>query len=180
MLFAKRGYDVVGTDLVSEAIEAGRQLKEKEGLANLEFVVGDYESLAFQEEFDVVVFFDCRHHALDEVSALQSAWRALKPGGICVTPRTGPRSRAPFSRHHRRVWHDRARHASSQDHPRRQESGLPQVQCTSARLLPLHLPVPQPRQQLGGQAFAHPRYAYSCWNGYRAALEASSGDRGAE
>jgi 2-polyprenyl-3-methyl-5-hydroxy-6-metoxy-1,4-benzoquinol methylase len=89
VLFAKRGYDVIGTDLVLEAIEAGYQLKEKEGLANLDFVVGDYESLAFHEEFDVVVFFDCLHHAVDEVSALQSAWRALKPGGICITSEPG-------------------------------------------------------------------------------------------
>jgi SAM-dependent methyltransferase len=89
VLFAKRGYDVVGTDLVPEAIEAGYQLKEKEGLANLDFVVADYESLDFSDEFDVVVFFDCLHHAVDEVSALQSAWRALKPGGICITSEPG-------------------------------------------------------------------------------------------
>lgn len=89
VLFAKRGYDVVGTDLVPEAIDAGYQLKEKYGLANLDFVVGDYESLAFHEEFDMVVFFDCLHHSLDEVSALRSAWRALKPGGICITSEPG-------------------------------------------------------------------------------------------
>ena len=52
-------------------------------------MVGDYESLSFREEFDVVVFFDCLHHAVDEVSALQSAWRALKPGGICITSEPG-------------------------------------------------------------------------------------------
>ena len=37
----------------------------------------------------VVVFFDCLHHAVAEVSALQSAWRALKPGGICITSEPG-------------------------------------------------------------------------------------------
>lgn len=89
VLFAKRGYDVVGTDLVPDAIEAARGLKDNEGLANLDFVVGDYESLGFREEFDVVVFFDCLHHAVDEVGALQSAWRALKPGGICITSEPG-------------------------------------------------------------------------------------------
>ena len=89
VMFAKRGYDVVGTDLVPQAIAAGYQLKEKEGLENLQFVAADYESLSFREEFDVVVFFDCLHHAVDEVSALQSAWRALKPGGICITSEPG-------------------------------------------------------------------------------------------
>lgn len=89
VMFAKRGYDVVGTDLVPQAIAAGYQLKEKEGLENLQFVAADYESLSFREEFDVVVFFDCLHHAVDEVSALQSAWRALKPDGICITSEPG-------------------------------------------------------------------------------------------
>ena len=89
VMFAKRGYDVVGTDLVPQAIAAGYQLKEKEGLENLQFVAADYESLSFREEFDVVVFLDCQHHAVDEVSALQSAWCALKPGGICITSEPG-------------------------------------------------------------------------------------------
>lgn len=89
VLFAKRGYEVVGTDLVPEAIEAGRRMKEAQGIGNLDFVVGDYESLAFREEFDIVVFFDCLHHAVDEVSALASAYRALKPGGIVITSEPG-------------------------------------------------------------------------------------------
>ncbi len=89
ILFAKRGYEVVGQDLVPEAIEAGRRLKQENGIGNLDFVVGDYESLAFREEFDVVVFFDCLHHAVDEVAALESAYRALKPGGICITSEPG-------------------------------------------------------------------------------------------
>ena len=89
VLFAKKGYDVVGQDLVPEAIEAGRQLKQESGLDNLEFIVSDYESLSFEEEFDIVVFFDCLHHAVDEVGALGSAYRALKPGGICITSEPG-------------------------------------------------------------------------------------------
>jgi len=89
VLFAKKGYDVVGQDLVPEAIEAGRQLQREHGLENLDFVVGDYESLDFENAFDVVVFFDCLHHAVDEVGALRSAWRALKPGGICITSEPG-------------------------------------------------------------------------------------------
>lgn len=85
VLFAKRGYEVAGTDLVPEAVEAGRRMKEAQGIANLDFVVGDYESLDFREEFDIVVFFDCLHHAVDETNALASAYRALKPGGIVIT-----------------------------------------------------------------------------------------------
>lgn len=89
VLFAKKGYDVVGTDLVPEAIEAARQLKAEEKLENLDFVVSDYESLSFQSEFDVAVFFDSLHHAVREDDALASAYRALKPGGICITSEPG-------------------------------------------------------------------------------------------
>lgn len=89
VLFAKKGYDVIGQDLVPEAIEAGRGLKQANGIQHLDFVIGDYESLQFKDEFDVVVFFDCLHHAVDEQEALASAWRALKPGGICITSEPG-------------------------------------------------------------------------------------------
>jgi 2-polyprenyl-3-methyl-5-hydroxy-6-metoxy-1,4-benzoquinol methylase len=89
VLFAKKGFHVVGQDLVPEAVEAGRRLKAQNGIEHLEFISGDYESLTFNEEFDVVVFFDCLHHAVDEVSALRSAYRALKPGGICITSEPG-------------------------------------------------------------------------------------------
>lgn len=89
IMFARRGYDVVGTDLVPEAIAAGRQLQRQHGLSNLDFVTADYESLDFREQFDIVVFFDCLHHAVDETGALASAYRALKPGGICITSEPG-------------------------------------------------------------------------------------------
>src|SRR5689334_13878317 len=46
--FARRGYDVIGQDVVPEAIDAARQLKAESGLSNLDFVTGDYESLAFR------------------------------------------------------------------------------------------------------------------------------------
>jgi SAM-dependent methyltransferase len=89
VMFAKRGFDVVGQDLVPEAIEAAQQLKAEYRLANLDFVTADYESLAFRDEFDIAVFFDCLHHAVREDAALASAYRALKPGGICITSEPG-------------------------------------------------------------------------------------------
>lgn len=103
VFFAKRGYDVVGQDLVPEAIEAAHQLKAEAGVANLDFVASDYESLAFQEEFDIAIFFDSLHHAVREDAALNSAYRALKPGGICITSEPGwgheRRSRAVAERY---------------------------------------------------------------------------------
>jgi SAM-dependent methyltransferase len=55
----------------------------------LDVVVSDFESLPFENQFDVVIFYDCLHHAEDERLALQSAYRALKPGGICITLEPG-------------------------------------------------------------------------------------------
>jgi len=48
-----------------------------------------YESLNFADEFDIAVFFDCLHHSIDEEKALNSAYRALKPGGICLASEPG-------------------------------------------------------------------------------------------
>lgn len=89
VLFAKRGYEVTGQELVPEAIEAAKKLKDENGLQNLEFIECDFESLPFNKEFDIAVFFDCLHHSLDEVKALEGVYRSLKPGGICITSEPG-------------------------------------------------------------------------------------------
>jgi ubiquinone/menaquinone biosynthesis C-methylase UbiE len=87
--YARRGYTVVGVDISPDMIHHARMMKEREGLDNLEFVVGDYEDLAFAGEFDCAVFYDALHHALDEEAAVGMAYRALKPGGTCVTSEPG-------------------------------------------------------------------------------------------
>jgi SAM-dependent methyltransferase len=75
--------------LVLDAIAEGEKLKTKYGLSNLSFFHGDFESLTFNNEFDAAIFFDCLHHSLDESKALQSAYNALKPGGILITSEPG-------------------------------------------------------------------------------------------
>lgn len=54
-----------------------------------EFLVPDSETLAFESEFDVVVFFDSLHHAVDESAARRCAYRALRPGGLCIVLEPG-------------------------------------------------------------------------------------------
>ncbi len=39
--------------------------------------------------FDIAVFYDALHHAVDEEAALRMAFQALKPGGVCVTSEPG-------------------------------------------------------------------------------------------
>jgi 2-polyprenyl-3-methyl-5-hydroxy-6-metoxy-1,4-benzoquinol methylase len=87
--FARRGYEVVGADIAADMIECANELRDREGLDNLSFVVSDYEDSRFDAEFDCAVFYDALHHAVDEVAALRMVYRALKPGGTCVTSEPG-------------------------------------------------------------------------------------------
>jgi SAM-dependent methyltransferase len=89
ILYAQRGYEVVGQELVLEAIVEGEKLKNQYNLKNLTFVHSDFESLTLSNEFDAAIFFDCLHHSLDETKALQSAFNALKSGGILITSEPG-------------------------------------------------------------------------------------------
>src|SRR5262249_7534861 len=59
------------------------------GGAAPEFLAADSEALAFESAFDAVIFFDSPHHAVDELAALRSAYRALRPGDVCVAPEPG-------------------------------------------------------------------------------------------
>jgi ubiquinone/menaquinone biosynthesis C-methylase UbiE len=66
---------------------------------NLDFLVSDFEGLTFDCEFDCAVFYDSLHHALDGSKALNSVYRSLKPGGVCVTLEPGAgHSQTPDSR----------------------------------------------------------------------------------
>src|SRR5262249_28273777 len=62
----------------------------------LRFLVCDYEDLPFDGEFGAAVFFDSLHHAVAEGQAVRAAFRALRPGGGCVTSEPGEgHSRSP-------------------------------------------------------------------------------------
>jgi len=87
--FSRRGYRVVGQDIAPDMIEYARQNKARYEAPELEFVVSDYESLAFDDPFDCAVFYDSLHHAVDERAALASVYRALRPGGVLVTHEPG-------------------------------------------------------------------------------------------
>jgi ubiquinone/menaquinone biosynthesis C-methylase UbiE len=105
VFLASRGYDVVGQDISAEGITLAEQNKERAGLKNLSFIVSDYEHTTFANEFDVAVFYDCLHHSEDTAKALSSAYRALKPGGTCVTFEPGRgHSTAAGSKEAMRQW----------------------------------------------------------------------------
>ena len=91
---AQRGYEVVATDVAPDAIRLAKENPKFLRGPTPDFQVANTESLSFESEFDVVIFFDSLHHADDEESALKCAYRALRPGGICVTLEPG-------------LWHQR-------------------------------------------------------------------------
>ena len=82
--YALSGYEVTATDIAPEMVELAKINAARYNVV-LDAVVSDFESLLFENQFDAVIFYDCLHHAEDEVLALRSAYRALKTGGICIT-----------------------------------------------------------------------------------------------
>lgn len=88
-LLQRRGYDVVGLDVSPQAIEMARLYPPFRDGPVPTFEVGDSEHMEYDGEFDAVLFHDSLHHCVDEVKALASACRALRPGGVCVTSEPG-------------------------------------------------------------------------------------------
>lgn len=96
--FARRGYRVTGQDIAPDMLQYAERNRARYEATDLDFVLSDYESLNFAEPFDCAVFYDSLHHAVDERSALQSVFRALRPGGIVITHEPGAgHSKSPDS-----------------------------------------------------------------------------------
>ena len=87
-MFAKAGYDALGIDLAPSAIQLA---KETFGQTGAKFEVHDFETLPFNDIYNIVVIYDCLHHAENELAVLHSVFRALKKGGeiIIVEPGQG-------------------------------------------------------------------------------------------
>lgn len=89
IFFAKRGYDVTGQDISQDCIYYANQNKDQEQIGNVNFIQGNFEDMDFDSEFDCVVFFDALHHCNNENAAIDMAYKALKPGGVCITSEPG-------------------------------------------------------------------------------------------
>lgn len=83
------GYRAVGQDIAPDMITEAERNATRYGPSGAAFVVSDYERLPYDAEFDGAVFFDALHHAADPTAALRSVYRALKPGGACITVEPG-------------------------------------------------------------------------------------------
>jgi ubiquinone/menaquinone biosynthesis C-methylase UbiE/biotin operon repressor len=84
-LLAQRAERVIAVDNSSNMVEFGARLARENGVANLEYRLGDLESPPIAEaSLDLAFFSQSLHHALHPQRAVEAAYRLLKAGGRIV------------------------------------------------------------------------------------------------
>jgi ArsR family transcriptional regulator len=84
-LLALRAKHVIAIDNSERMVEFGRTLAQTHGLKNLEFRLGDLETLPLAEgAVDLAFFSQSLHHAIHPVKAVEEAFRIVRPGGRIV------------------------------------------------------------------------------------------------
>lgn len=81
-LLARRASRVIAVDSSERMVEFGANLAARNGVTNLEYRLGDMESLPIGDgEVDLAFFSQSLHHALRPERAMEEAWRIVRPGG---------------------------------------------------------------------------------------------------
>lgn len=81
-LFARRAKRVIAVDNSEKMVEFGSELARSHGVKNLEYRLGDLESLPIAKgEVDVALFSQSLHHSQHPERAMAEAHRILKPHG---------------------------------------------------------------------------------------------------
>ena len=84
-LLARRAEEVVCIDNSPKMVEFGSQLAKKNGFTNLSYKLGDVESVPLPENtFDCALLSQALHHAQRPQTAVEEAFRILKPGGQLI------------------------------------------------------------------------------------------------
>lgn len=84
-LLARRAKRVIAVDNSEKMVEYGSELAHSHGVKNLEYRLGDLESLPIAKgEVDVAIFSQSLHHAQHPANAMIEAHRILKPGGRVI------------------------------------------------------------------------------------------------
>ncbi len=84
-LLAQRAEKVIAVDLSPKMVEFGQELAARNGLANLEFRLGDIENPPIDDgTLDLAILSQALHHAEHPQRALDAAFRILKPGGRLI------------------------------------------------------------------------------------------------
>ena len=84
-LLAQRAEKVIAVDLSPKMVEFGQMLAIQNGLANLEYRLGDLEDPPIEEQsVDLAILSQALHHAEHPQRALDAAFRLLKPAGRLI------------------------------------------------------------------------------------------------
>jgi len=84
-LLAQRAERVIAVDNSAKMVEFGAKLARENGIANLEYRLGDLESPPIGDaSIDLAFFSQSLHHALHPERAVAAAAKLLKPGGRIV------------------------------------------------------------------------------------------------
>jgi ArsR family transcriptional regulator len=84
-LLAQRAEKVIAVDLSPKMVEFGQALAIQNGLTNLEYRIGDIEEPPIDEQsLDLAILSQALHHAEHPQSAINAAFRILKPGGRLI------------------------------------------------------------------------------------------------
>jgi ArsR family transcriptional regulator len=84
-LLAQRADQVIAVDISPKMVAFGQDLARKNGLANLEFRIGDIEDPPIEDAaLDLAVLSQALHHAVRPQRAIAAAFRILKPGGRLI------------------------------------------------------------------------------------------------
>jgi ArsR family transcriptional regulator len=84
-LLAQRAEKVIAIDLSPKMVDYAQQLAIANGLANLEFRIGDIEEPPIADNsIDLAILSQALHHAENPQRAIDSAHRILRPGGRLI------------------------------------------------------------------------------------------------
>ncbi len=84
-LIARRAEHVTCIDNSPRMVEVGTELAAKNGLANLEYRLGDIEEVPLPDQsVDLAILSQALHHARHPQVAVAEAFRILKPGGTVL------------------------------------------------------------------------------------------------
>ena len=84
-LLAQRAEKVIAIDLSPKMVDYAQKLAVSNGLANLEFRIGDIEDPPIADSsIDLAILSQALHHAENPPRAIHSAHRILRPGGLLI------------------------------------------------------------------------------------------------
>lgn len=84
-LLAARAEKVIAVDLSPKMVEFGQELALRNGLANIEYRLGDLEEPPIEDaSLDLAILSQALHHAEHPQRAIDAAFRILKPGGRLI------------------------------------------------------------------------------------------------